>query len=197
MAGWGGAYAACVGPFALPGPGRCAMALEKAPVRVEKPQLPRKDTERGAGRRHIHFSTRHLAAPRPNPVRRAETAPLHGCQGHCVALRAGERRMHMEALPSSPVQTDLLAERAMRQTATILRDLTTCRRRACRRNGCCGPLAENAGKPSRAKGGFSHIPPCITGIDVELVAVFEEQSCLLLAFLSRNPDYKLHPARLR
>lgn len=103
----------------------------------------------------------------------------------------------MDALPSSPVQTDLLAERAMRQTATILRDLTTCRRRSCRRNGCCGPLAENAGKSSRAQGGFSQIPPCITGIDAELVAVFEEQSRILLAFLGRNPDYKLHPARLR
>ncbi len=103
----------------------------------------------------------------------------------------------MDAIPSGPVQADMLAERAMRQTATILRDLTTCRRRACRRNGCCGPLAENTGKPSRAQGGFSHVPPCIIGTDAELVAVFEEQSRILLALLDRNPDYKLHPARLR
>lgn len=96
----------------------------------------------------------------------------------------------MDAIP------DTLAERAMRQTATILRGLTTCRRRACRRNGCCGPLAESTRKPSSAQGGFSHIPPCINGIDAELVAVFEEQSCILLALLGRNPDHKLHPARL-
>ncbi len=107
----------------------------------------------------------------------------------------------MDAMSSSAIQPprDTLAERAMRQTATILSPLTPCRRRACRRNGCFGPLVENQARAvtSPAQGGFSHIPPCIIGIDADLSAVFEEQSHILLALLDRNPDYKLHPARLR
>lgn len=105
----------------------------------------------------------------------------------------------MDAMPSSPVQTDALAECAMRRTATILRDLTTCRRRACRRNGCCGPLVENkeSAVASSVQGGFSHTPICIVGVDAELTDVFLEQSRILLALLGGNPENKLHPARLR
>ncbi|MCJ8053568.1 hypothetical protein GB928_017025 [Shinella curvata] len=107
----------------------------------------------------------------------------------------------MDVMPPSHAQPprDGLAERAMRQAATILSELTACRRRACRRNGCCGSLVENGRGvvPSGAAREFSHLPPCIVGIDAELASVFVEQSRILLAFLDKHPCYELHPARLR
>ena len=106
----------------------------------------------------------------------------------------------MDAVPPIYDRTteDRLAEAAMRQTATILGELMGCRRRACRRNGCCGVLVENDGGvvPRDGHAGFAVIPPCILGIDKELAGVFAEQSRILLGLLVRNPDYKLHPARL-
>lgn len=106
----------------------------------------------------------------------------------------------MDAAPLIHDRTteDRLAEAAMRQTATILGKLTACRRRACRRNGCCGVLVENDGGavPRDGHAGFAVIPPCILGIDEELAGVFAEQTRILLGLLRKNPDYKLHPARL-
>ncbi|MCF3642302.1 hypothetical protein LXM94_20230 [Rhizobium sp. TRM95111] len=103
-----------------------------------------------------------------------------------------------------PLQTcavdDLLAlaEPAVRHVATLLHEYLRCRRRACRRNGCCGPVV--AGAPLDLSDGrrvaLSDVPPCLHDADAQTLALFRHYLPQMLAVRLADPACKLHPARL-
>lgn len=106
----------------------------------------------------------------------------------------------MENAPRSGSQVDrqALAEQAMRCAATIIAELTDCRRRACRRNGCSGALVDcdRGAAAGHERAGFSLIPCCVAGVDAEVADRFAEYSRVMLGMLVKMPGYDLHPARL-
>jgi hypothetical protein len=106
----------------------------------------------------------------------------------------------MENAPRNDSQVDrqALAEQAMRCAATIIAELTDCRRRACRRNGCCGALVDSdrgAGS-GHEQAGFDPIPCCVAGVDAEVAGRFAEYSRVMLGLLVKMPGCDLRPARL-
>jgi hypothetical protein len=106
----------------------------------------------------------------------------------------------MENAPRNDSQVDrqALAEQAMRCAATIIAELTDCRRRACRRNGCCGALVDSDCGPGSGheQAGFGRIPCCVAGVDAEVADRFAEYSRVMLGLLVKMPGCDLRPARL-
>ena len=106
----------------------------------------------------------------------------------------------MTRLPHPLSDTELLelGERAMRHVATAFHALLDCRRRACRRNGCCGPSSGGGclALPGGRRIDGARIPVCMTGADPQVADDIERHSCTYLELLLKEPGYNLHPARL-